>query len=183
MNPRKRNLRILVAALALVVVGIVAIRVVAAVTSDEQIERSFLIVRDESIGGFPRDGTIGLVGETLGQPAAKIPRFDGCTLRWPDRGIVMEAIFTNPGNKCQAKARHVSTTVTDPRWETDAGLKIGDPEARLRELYPDAPPPDSDGIVELFTRDVAGLPLPSLTAKVARGRVVALTLHGPPHTF
>jgi len=88
MNPRKRNLRVLGAAVALVVVGVVAIRVVDAVTSDDPVERSFLIVRDESIGGFPRDGTIGDAIELLGLPTARLPEgLNQCRLEWPARRL------------------------------------------------------------------------------------------------
>lgn len=164
--------------------GIVAIRVVAAVTSDEPVRRSFLIVRDESIGGFPRDGTIGAAVELLGLPTARIPGgVNQCDLTWPSRGITMNTVFPGAGNPCGAKGNHLSTTVTDKRWTTDAGLKIGDPAARIRELYPNAGSPSSDGVVEIFTRDFSGLPLPSLTATVAKGRVTALTLYGPHRGF
>lgn len=182
MNARKRNLRILGGAIALVVVGVVAIRVVAAVTSDDPVERSFLIVRDESIGGFPRDGTNQAAIELLGTPTARIPGFNQCTLEWPARGIKMETSLTG-ANPCGPEGKHLSTTVTDKRWETDAGLRIGDPAGRIQELYPDAGPPNSDGIVEIFTRDFSGLPLPSLTANVVKGRVTALTLYGPHRGF
>lgn len=183
MNPRSRNLRILGGAVALVVVGVVAIRVVAAVTSDDPIERSFLIVRDESIGGFPRDGTTQAAIELLGVPTSRLPGFNQCTLEWPARGIKMETLFPSSANPCGPKGNHLSTTVTDKRWETDTGLRVGDPVARIQELYPDAGSPNSDGIVELFTRDFSGLPLPSLTATVAKGRVTALTLYGPHRGF
>lgn len=182
MNRRSRNLRILGGAIALVVVGIVAIRVAAAVTGDDPIERSYLIVRDESIGGFPRDGTTQAAIELLGAPTARIAGFNQCTLEWPARGIKMESSLT-AANPCGPKGKHLSTTVTDKRWETDAGLKVGDPAARIQELYPDAGVPTSDGIVELFTRDFSGLPLPSLTATVANGRITAFTLYGPHRGF
>jgi len=137
MNARSRNLRILGAGLALVVVGIVAIRVVAAVTSDDPIERSFLIVRDESIGGFPRDGTIGDAVELLGVPTARLPGgLNQCELRRPTRGITMDTVFSGAANPCGPKGNHLSTTVTDKRWTTDTGLRIGDPVGRIRELYP-----------------------------------------------
>ncbi|MHB1242309.1 MAG: hypothetical protein ACYC1P_02725 [Gaiellaceae bacterium] len=177
-------MRILGGAIALVVVGIVAIRVVAAVTSEDPVERSFLIVRDESIGSFPRDGTIADAVELLGQPTARIPGgLNQCDLTWPSRGITMNTVFPGAANPCGPKGNHLSTTVTDKRWETDEGLRVGDPAARIQELYPDAGPPNSDGVVELFTRDFSGLPLPSLTATVAKGRVTAFTLYGPQRGF
>jgi len=179
VNPRKRNLRILGGALALVLVGIVAIRIVAALTSDDPIERSYLIVRDESIGGFPRDGTTQAAIELLGVPTARLPSPNRCTLEWPARGIKMDVSFPGAANPCGPTGNHISTTVTDKRWTTDNGLKVGDPAARIQELYPEAGSPDSDGIVQLFTREAFGLPLPSLTARVAKGRVVELTLYGP----
>lgn len=184
MNPRSRNVRILGGAIALVVLGVVAIRVVAAVTSEDPVERSFTIVRDESIGGFPRDGTIGDAVELLGVPSVRLPEgYNQCKLNWPSRGITMDTVFPGAANPCSAQGNHLSTTVTDKRWTTDAGLKIGDAQARIREVYPEAGKPSSDGIVEIFTRDFSGLPLPSLTATVAKGRVTALTLYGPHRGF
>jgi len=184
MNLRSRNVHILGGTSAHDQNGIVAIRVVAAVTSDDPIERSFLIVRDESIGGFPRDGTIGAAVEVLGVPTARLPGgLNQCVLKWPSRGITMDTLFPGAANPCGPKGNHLSTTVTDKRWTTDTGLRIGDPAARIRELYPDAGKPSSDGIVELFTRDFSGLPLPSLTAKIVKDRVVALTLYGPHRGF
>jgi hypothetical protein len=171
-------------AIGFVVVGVAAIRIVSALTSDDPIERDFTIVRDTSIGGFPRGGTTAVAIEALGVPSARLPGNAGqCTLTWPSRGITMLAVFSDPGNPCGAKGNHVSTTVTDRRWTTDAGLSVGAALSRLHELYPDAPPPDGDGVVVLLERPFSGIPLPSLTAKVANGRVVALTLYGPRRGF
>jgi len=184
VNQRSRSIVVVSGAIAFLVVGVVAIRAVAELTSEDPIERDFTVVRDESVGGFPRNGTIGAAVEALGLPTARIPGgTNQCTLTWPSRGITMETFFGNVGNPCGVKGNHVSTTVTDKRWETDKGLRVGDPAARIQELYPDAGSASSDGIVEIFTRDFSGLPLPSLTATVAKGRVTALTLYGPRRGF
>lgn len=184
MKPRVRSLVVLGGALGFVLVGVAAIGVAAALTNDNPIERDFTIVRDVSVGGFPRDGKNAVAVETLGLPSARLPGNAGqCTLRWPSRGISMVAALSGPGDPCGEKGRHVSTTVTDKRWTTDNGLSVGAGLRRLRALYPDASGPDGDGTVILFEREFSGIPLPSLTAKIVKSRVAALTLYGPRRGF
>jgi len=140
---------------------------------------TFVIQRDVSIGGFPRDGKLPAAIATFGQPGRKDAAFQSCRFVWPRWGVTMNTHY--PGgtlDPCGHEARHVSTTVTDSRWRTSAGLKIGDPAARIRARYRSAVN-EGRGVWRLTTRMFAGLPFAGLEAKVVKGRVVSFTVHGP----
>lgn len=147
-------------------------------------EPTFVIVRDVSIGGFPRDGTVRRAIAVFGQPAKREnDAYDTCRISWPAYGVTMQTYYTNATlDPCGPDGRHASTTVTDRRWRTSAGLKIGDPLRRLRALYPRASKA-APGRWQLTTRMVAGLPFPGLEAKVVNGRIISLTVYGPRSAF
>lgn len=146
--------------------------------------QSFLIVRDVSIGGFPRDGTVERAEGVFGQPTGWRDRvYDRCTLLWSNLGLTMQTTYSQGAlDPCGPAARHVSTTATDRRWRTSAGLRIGDPVAKLRRLYPKA---QFQGRGEwwLIRRPFAGIDLPGLAARVKQGRVVSFTVHAPRVAF
>jgi hypothetical protein len=143
---------------------------------------TFVIVRDVSIGGFPRDATVARAIAVFGQPTVRRQdpqAFDRCHLEWARYGVSMETYHTGGGlDPCGPAGRHVSTTVADRRWRTSVGLKIGDTVTKLRRLYPRAEK-DTPGVWWLTKRSFAGLPFPGLEAKVKNGRVAAFTLYGP----
>lgn len=145
---------------------------------------TFVIVRDVSVGGFPRDGKVAKAIAVFGQPATReSPRYDQCRLTWPSYGITMVTFYTNATlDPCGPEGRHTSTTVTNRRWRTSAGLKIGDPFWRMRQLYPRARK-DAPGRWRLTTRMFAGLPFPGLEARIVNGRVVSFTVYGPRSPF
>lgn len=161
--------RVIIAAVA---AGLVASTAAAAA--------SFVIVRDESIGGFPRYGTVARAIQVFGQPALRESvAYDQCRLTWPALGITMNTYYTGATlDPCGPDGQHRSTTVTDRRWRTSVGLKLGDPLRRLRALYPKAKRSEV-GVWRLTTRSFAGLAFPGLEAKVVNGSVVALTVYGP----
>jgi len=145
-------------------------------------ETDYLIVRDVKIGGFPRDGVVAKAIEVFGEPTDRQNAGDTCLLRWPSHGIVMNTYYLNQGNEgpdpCGPQGRHTSTTVTDRRWRTSAGLKIGDSLGRLRGLYRKAKK-DGPSQWRLTTRSFVGLPFPGLEARLKNGRVVSFTVFGP----
>jgi len=147
-------------------------------------KQSFLIVRDVSVGGFPRDATVGQAVAVFGEPnAGAKPVYDRCTLRWHHLGLTMNTYYSQGAlNPCGDSGRHVSTTVTDGRWRTSVGLRIGDPAAKLRRLYPKA---NYRGRSDwwLILRPFAGVDLPGLSAKLRSGRVISLTVYGPRVAF
>jgi len=143
-------------------------------------EPTFIIVRDVSVGGFPRDGTVANAIQTFGQPTTREDvEFDQCRLTWPRDGLTMITYYTGGElDPCGPGGRHKSSSVTDRRWRTSAGLKMGDTLQRLRNLYPRAVK-DAPGRWRLTTRMFAGLPFPGLEARIFNGRVVAFTVYGP----
>lgn len=146
--------------------------------------RSFVIVRDVSIGGFPRDGNVERAEAVFGEPSGlRDAIYDRCTLVWRRLGLTMETYYSQGAvSPCGPAGRHVSTTVTDRRWRTSAGLRIGDSAAKLRRLYPKARD-QGKGEWWLILRRFAGVELPGLSARVRVGRVVSLTLYGPRVAF
>lgn len=146
--------------------------------------RSFVIVRDVSIGGFPRDATVERAEAVFGQPTGWRDRiYDRCTLLWRTLGLEMETYYSQGAlDPCGPSGRHVSTTATDRRWRTSKGLRVGDPAAKLRRLYPKASH-QGKGEWWLILRPFAGIELPGLAARVQKGRVVSLTLYGPRVAF
>jgi hypothetical protein len=146
---------------------------------------SFVITGDTSIAGFPRDGKVRRALALFGQPQRREPYGyeDACLLVWPVWGITMVAYYTgSQSERCSPDAKHRSTTVTGSRWRTSLGLKIGDPLARLRKLYPKAFR-EKPGVYWLKTRPFAGLAFPGLEAKIVNGRVASFTVHGPRSGF
>lgn len=135
----------------------------------------------EDIGGFAWDGTLAQAVDTFGEPESREGTFTFCSVKWPEDGIAMET-SVNPAvhqNPCVGAARHNRTTVTDERWQTTEGLRIGDELKRLQELYPDARLAIEEDTWVLATRPFAGIDFPSFEAKVEDGLVVSFTLYGP----
>jgi hypothetical protein len=116
---------------------------------------------------------------------------------WLRRGLLVDAWTYGrmPENGCVSPDLiHVSEIrLTDPRWRTSFGLRIGDRTARLRRLYPDA---RDYGREEKFHRGEYwlvvrhgpcigacsayershGVDSPRLTAQIRNGHVVAFWL-------
>jgi hypothetical protein len=154
-----------------------ALAALAAPTGDAA--PTFVITGDVNIGGFRRDATVKRAIEVFGLPAGRESfGYEECVLKWPAFGITMTA-FYNAGRSdpCGPLGRHVRTTVTDGRWRTATGLRIGDTLRRLRALYPRAKN-QGNGVWWLKTRWF-GVALPTLETKIERGRVGSFTVHGP----
>lgn len=140
---------------------------------------SFVIVRDVSIGGFPRNAKVERALQLFGRATTVEPIYDSCTLVWRSLGLTMRSYYSQGAlPPCGPSALHVSTTATDRRWRTSAGLRIGDPVRKLAQLYPKATY-QGRGEWWLTVRPFAGIDLPGLSAKVKAGRILSLTLHGP----
>jgi hypothetical protein len=163
-----------------VFVAVASVAAAVSVATSSAAPPTYVITGDTSIAGFPRDGKLGRAVALFGQPQIRDPfGFDSCRLVWPVWGITMMVASTsNPAGACGPDAKHQRSTLTGRRWRTSAGLKIGDPLARLRQLYPKAWR-EKPGIWWLKTRSFAGLPFPGLEAKLVKGRVASFTVHGP----
>lgn len=176
---RRRPLLLVLGIVAAVVAALVSIRIL----TRPHVE-SYEIVGHERIAGFATDGRMEQALERFGAPTRREDFGRGhCAVEWGDRGLKMTFVLEGlQQGACAPGAWHASTVVTDPRWTTDRGLKVGDPEARARELYPDLAV-DGEGVATLVSREVEGLLLPGLVAQIERGRVASFTVHGPPRAF
>lgn len=162
--------------------AIVAIVAFVVFVPSASAKTDYMIVRDASIGGFPRNGLVAQAIEVFGTPGARQIDDDNCTLSWGEHGVVMETYFLNFGNEgpnpCGPQGRHKKTTVTGERWRTSKELEIGDTVSKLRMLYPRAQK-EAPNRWRLLTRRSFGISFPSLEATVRRGRIVSFTVHGP----
>lgn len=162
--------------------AIVVIAAFAVLIPSASAKTDYVIVRDASIGGFPRNGLVAQAIEVFGTPAERQIDGDNCRLSWGAHGVVMETYFLNFGNQgpnpCGPQGRHKATTVKGEKWRTSKGLEIGDPVTELRKLYPRAAK-ETASSWRLLTRREFGLSFSSLVATVKRGRVVSFTVYGP----
>lgn len=141
---------------------------------------TYVIVRDTSIGGFRRDGTVASAIAVFGDPTSRQPvGYDTCTLVWENHGVSMETYYPNASlDPCGDSARHRKTTITSRRWRTSAGLRVGDSLRRIRALYK-RERRDVDRSWILIFRQWVGLPVPGLAATTRNGRVTSLIVYGP----
>lgn len=101
----------------------------------------FTIHGDWKMGSFAvkRDGTLRGAIQTFGQPSSKARNGEICTVRWTRHGL--KIVFYNLGgnNPCRPAFGFFSNARAKGRhWDTDRGLRIGDGQRRLRNLYPGA---------------------------------------------
>jgi hypothetical protein len=72
----------------------------------------------------------------FGAPATRVPRRGvSCRLTWPRVGLTID--FFTGGRTCR-RGEFLRATVSDGRWGTDLGLRVGDPKKRIPKLYPRA---------------------------------------------
>jgi hypothetical protein len=96
-----------------------------------------------AIGDFHpgRNATLGAAIGVFGPPSTIAEGSQGASCRtlWP--GIGLRILFVNlgGGSACDpALGKSQLARAFDPRWRTARGLRIGDPQRRLRRLYPGA---------------------------------------------
>ena len=166
------------AAIVIVIIGLALFVPAASAKTD------YVIVRDESVGGFPRTGTVREAIQVFGTPTTREnQQYDECKLSWRAHGVVMQTYYTNGAlDPCGPEGQHKSSTVSDRRWRTSKGLEIGEALSELRKLYPRAQK-ETPGRWRLTTRPFAGLPYPGLAASVKNGRVLSFTVYGPRSPF
>jgi hypothetical protein len=117
---------------------------------------------------------------SFGRPSSVTGKGTTRRVRWNAAGVsIVAATFGGCRRRTRCRTDELlvqAARVTGPRWQTMAGLRIGDPGIRISELYPqrDAPA-DGDGDVVLTTAYTEiGDPreIPIVTAQV-RGGVIA----------
>jgi hypothetical protein len=96
-----------------------------------------------SLGGFRTSGNHGTLRGAIrawGRPSTrKAIGGTGCRVNWSTVGV--KAVFANfgGGSGCSERgARIQRATLHSKRWTTERGLHVGDPTARLKQLYPGA---------------------------------------------
>jgi hypothetical protein len=104
-----------------------------------------------------------------------------CIASWRGIGLTLAFLELSGGDPCRAGSLVRATITSRAHWRTAKGLRVGDPVARLRALYPGARSRRS--IAQwtgywLVTRRACELggfePYPGLLARVRHGRVSAL---------
>jgi hypothetical protein len=105
-----------------------------------------------------------------------------CLVIWPRIGLTVNfgLVGNDPRDLCKAGVALVVTVTSRGAWRTSAGLRVGDPIARLRALYPKSRAhlhdPGQAGywlVTRRLCREVGGQPYAGLLARVRRGRVSA----------
>jgi hypothetical protein len=105
-----------------------------------------------------------------------------CDAFWPRFGLEIDFSTARPPS-CAAQdlGRWQEVTASAKPWHTDAGLRIGDPLQRLRDLYPRARQLDVRGHGRAWELETGGPfcdggPVLALAAEVRSGRVGALAI-------
>jgi hypothetical protein len=134
----------------------------------------------DTSGGFPPSYPAAV--EAFGSPSAKgtdAPGSNLCTVRWRKLGLDM-GFASQPGACKPATLRRSAwfgATLTDRRWRTLRGLRVGDTAATLKSKYPNAtfhddPPRPPE--YWLATYDFDGNDVPWLIAVIQGGTVTAI---------
>jgi hypothetical protein len=148
-------------------------------------QSSFVVQGDHRIGGYAvkADGSLGGAVEAFGDPSTRRRHGIACDLTWRSLGLWINFYSLSLRNPCSAQGgRFGAAVVTGRRWRTSLGLRIGDPVARLRRLYPRArfhDDPFYGAAWWLVVRtSVIGdtHDYPGLRARVRNGRVSALVV-------
>jgi hypothetical protein len=95
-----------------------------------------VVVRDKSIGGVRMGTQFARARSAFGRPntTRRVGR-DECRAVWARIGLTLAFVDLSGGSPCRVGALLVATA-TSTRWRTDRGLRVGDPVARIRALYP-----------------------------------------------
>jgi hypothetical protein len=142
----------------------------------------FLIVGDKVVGGVRMTSTMAQAQAILGAPTKiRIVSRAECRAVWRPLGLTMSFVDLSSRAPCKRGGVLVATA-TAARWHTRKGLRIGQPVARLRALYPGAAfhrgaPYQGWWLVPRRTcAEVGSQPYPGLLARTAHHRVAAFVL-------
>jgi hypothetical protein len=143
----------------------------------------YTIVADERIGSFrvKSDGTLGGAIRAFGRPTTTKATSDNtCTATWRPIKLTYFAYNLGGGDPCAPQFGHFGRAIMrGPAWRTTKGLRVGDPVARVRRLYPRARLhrgqrffwPAGYWLVERRNRFGTGGTYPGLIAEIRGGRV------------
>ena len=147
-----------------------------------------VVVGDRSVGGVHMGATAAAAISRLGSPTRVTHRgAQECRIAWRRVGLVATFLDLSSGDPCRSGLLTIAVAATG--WRTNRGLRVGDPVARVRRLYPRArlhrSDPDRTMVgYWLVTRhrcaEVGGGAYPSLLGSIAGGRITALRLTASP---
>jgi hypothetical protein len=167
-----------VRALLVVVTAAVVLAMPASAASPQ-----YVIQGDRVVGGLRiARGTLAQARQRFGAPSTVRSRASGveCNAVWNRIGLRL-AFLDFSGRACQDGVLVTATITSRGAWRTAVGLRVGDPVARIRRLYPRAtlhpasPPYTGYWLVTRRTcAEVGAIPYPGLLAHVRGGRVTAL---------
>lgn len=145
--------------------------------------REHVIRGDKSAGGILIGrSTPPQVRKLFGAPSAIQTAAMGktCKENWKSARLVVE-FFTFETNPCIKGVALVVTVTGRAAWRTTLGLRVGDPAARVRKLYPRAPLktgiPGDNGywlVTRKICAEVGGGQYAGLLARMKAGKVSAL---------
>jgi hypothetical protein len=167
----------------------VAIPLTAAPPVHAQAPKPPHVLRTNADGWVSRLGPVRVDGRrpslpnayrAFGRPTSATGSGNLRRVRWKAAGVSIVATTFGLCRRrtCATSELHVqSARVSGPRWQTAAGLRVGDPMARIGELYSADPP--ADGSANVVVQDVPnpfgdGGDLAIVTAEVRGGVVRAL---------
>jgi hypothetical protein len=166
--------------------SLVAIVIAAASVSASAAAPLYVIQGDRSVGGL-RLYRSDMADATahFGKPSStRIEHERSCVAAWPRIGLVVN-FFTFEGPPCSKGGALTFTITSRSSWRTAIGLRVGDPVARVRALYPHAAIHSGYAVWNgywLVTRhacaEVGGSAYPGLVARVHGRRVSALAVSG-----
>jgi hypothetical protein len=161
-----------------VLVGVVALVVVADASA-----HVFAIRGDTRIGAFrvKADGTLGGAIASFSEPSSlKRTGNVSCTAVWSQHGLTIQFYNLGGQDPCSPEGGLFGrATMRGDHWMTTKRLRIGDPVATLRRLYPSARHhpgirgvrPAGYWLVTRYSPIGTGGNYPGLLAEVVRGRV------------
>jgi hypothetical protein len=168
--------------LALVVV------LLACAASAAHAAATYVIVADERIGSFrvKSDGTLGGAIRAFGRATSlKGSGGESCLAVWRPINLRMNVYNLGGQDPCSPRyGMFARAIMRGPAWRTSKGLRVGDPVARLRRLYPAAKLrrglrffwPAGYWLVPRGNRFGYAGSYPGLLAETRSGRVVSFTV-------
>ena len=136
-----------------------------------------IVFGDRGAGGIVAARTTGTQAAALyGTPATSRARGTTCTRTWPAAGLTV-GFLSFEGAPC-TKGVAITITLRGTTWRTARGLRIGDPLARVHDLFP-AATRHADGwwlVTRRACAEVGGQAFGGLRATTRAGRVRTLVI-------
>jgi hypothetical protein len=142
----------------------------------------FLIVSDKVVGDVRMTATLRQARGVLGAPITqRRVSSSECRAVWRPLGLTLTFLDLSNGAPC-TKGAAVVAVATAAQWHTRKGLRVGDPVARIRALYPGATffrgaPYQGWWLITRRTcAEVGSQPYPGLRARTAHRKVATFVV-------